>query len=164
MINQLYTFTVGTYVVADEWNANFKALANSNADCVQAIEDAEVSVAFPDDDLTQLFNAVRKRPNSFEIKGNNPYILVQPECEYYRELLDGEDLAIEIPYGLSSEARIAIKISDNRELQPFSILYDGEKTVNYGFYNYNYFRAGYYYIMIYEANGLAQVKLIWTGA
>lgn len=162
MINQLYTFTVGTYVVADEWNSNFKALANSNADCVQAIADAEVSVAFPDEDLTQLFNAVRKKPNSFAIAGST--VIVQPECEYYKALADGEDLAIEIPVGLNAESRIAIKISDNRELLPFSVLYDGKKTVNYGFYNYNYFRAGYYYIMIHEANGLAQVKLIWTGA
>lgn len=162
MINQLYTFTVGTYVVADEWNANFKALANSNADCVQAIEDAEVSVAFPDGDLSGVFDAVRAKPNSFAIAGDT--VVVQPECEYYKSLADGEELAIQIPYGFNAEARIAIKISNDRSLLPFSILYDGEKTVNYGFYNYNYFRAGYYYIMIYEANGLAQVKLIWTGA
>lgn len=160
MINQLYTFTVGTYVVADEWNANFKALANSNADCVQAIEDAEVSVAFPDDDLTQLFNAVRKKPNSFAIAGST--VIVQPECEYYKALADGEDLAIQIPTGLNAEARVAIYLPNERSLLPFSVLYDGEQAVDYG--GFNKFRAGYYFILIYETNGLAQVKLIWTGA
>lgn len=160
MINQLYTFTVGTYVVADEWNANFKALANSNADCVQAIEDAEVSVAFPDDDLTQLFNAVRKKPNSFAIAGST--VIVQPECEYYKALADGEDLAIQIPTGLNAEARIAIKISDDRDLQPFSVFYEGELKVNVGMGEF--FSKGVYFIMIHETNGLAQVKLIWTGA
>ena len=160
MINQLYTFTVGTYVVADEWNSNFKALANSNADCVQAIEDAEVSVAFPDDDLTQLINAVRKKPNSFAIAGST--VIVQPECEYYKALADGEDLAIQIPTGLNAEARIAIKISDDRDLQPFSVFYEGELKVNVGMGEF--FSKGVYFIMIHETNGLAQVKLIWTGA
>ena len=159
MINQLYTFTVGTYVVADEWNANFKALANSNADCVQAIEDAEVSVAFPDDDLTQLFNAVRKKPNSFAIAGST--VIVQPECEYYKALSDGEDLAIQIPTGLNAEARVIIRITDDRSLLPFSILYSGDTNITYG--EDMVFPAGIYYIMIYETAGQAQVKLIWTG-
>lgn len=162
MINQLYTFTVGTYVVADEWNANFKALANSNADCVQATEDAEASVAFPDDDLTQLFNAVRKKPNSFAIAGST--VIVQPECEYYKALADGEDLAIQIPTGLNAEARIAIRLTNERSLLPFSILYDGQQQISFGDYEHLKFRAGYYFILIYETNGLAQVKLIWTGA
>ena len=161
MINKLYTFSLGTYVVAEEWNANFDAINKSNIECANAIKDAEVSVAFPDDDLTQLFNAVRKRPNSFKIAGNKPYVLVQPECEYYRELLDAEDLAIEIPYGLSSEARIAIKISDNRKLLPFSVSYSGDTNITYG--EDMVFPAGIYYIMIYETAGQAQVKLIWTG-
>ncbi len=159
MINQLYTFTVGTYVVADEWNANFKALANSNADCVQAIEDAEVSVAFPDDDLTQLFNAVRKKPNSFAIAGST--VIVQPECEYYKALADGEDLAIQIPTGLNAEARVVIRTTDDRSLLPFSILYSGDTNITYG--EDMVFPAGIYYIMIYETAGQAQVKLIWTG-
>lgn len=159
MINQLYTFTVGTYVVADEWNANFKALANSNADCVQAIADAEVSVVFPDDDLTQLFNVVRKKPNSFAIPGDT--VTVAPECEYYKTLANGQDLAIQIPTGLNAEARVLIRIQEDRSLLPFSVNYDGIANVNYGLYNV--FNSGYYYVMIYETNGVAQVKLIWTG-
>ena len=160
MINQLYTFTVGTYVVADEWNSNFKALANSNADCVQAIADAEVSVAFPDEDLSPLFNAVRKKPNSFAIAGST--VVVQPECEYYKAFTDGEDLAIQIPTGLNAEARIAIYLPNERSLLPFNVLYDGEQVVDYG--EFDTFRQGHYFILIYETNGLAQVKLIWTGA
>lgn len=159
MINKLYSFTLGTYVVADEWNANFKALANSNADCVQAIKDAEVSVAFPDGDLTQLFNAVHKKPNSFAIAGST--VIVQPECEYYKALTDGEDLAIQIPTGLNAEARVIIRTSDDRSLLPFSILYNGDTNITYG--EDMVFPAGIYYIMIYETAGQAQVKLIWTG-
>lgn len=161
MINKLYTFSLGTYVVAEEWNANFDAVNKSNIECANAIKDAEAELAFPDSDLTQLFNSVRKRPNSFKIEGNKPSVLVQPECEYYRELLDGEDLAIEIPYGLSSEARIAIKISDDRDLQPFSVFYEGDLKVNVGMGQF--FSKGLYFIMIHETNGVAQVKLIWTG-
>ena len=159
MINKLYSFTFGTFVVADEWNANFKALANSNADCVKAIEDAKVSIAFPDNDLTQLFNAVRKNPNSFAIAGST--VIVQPECEYYKALTDGEDLAIQIPTGLNAEARVIIRTSDNRSLLPFTVLYSGDTNITYG--EDMVFPAGVYYIMIYETAGQAQVKLIWTG-
>lgn len=162
MINKLYTFSLGTYVVAEEWNTNFDAVNKSNIECANAIKDAEAELAFPDSDLTQLFNSVRKRPNSFKIEGNKPSVLVQPECEYYRELLDGVDLAIEIPVGLNAESRIAIKISDNRRLLPFSVSYKGEELIVNHYDNY-VFRAGYYFILIYETNGLAQVKLIWTG-
>lgn len=159
MINKLYSFTLGTFVVADEWNANFKAIADSNNACNIAIKDAEVSVAFPDSDLSGLFNAVKSAPNSFEIAGNS--VVIQPECEYYKALADGEDLAIQIPTGLNAEARVAIYLPSERSLLPFSVLYDGEQVVDYGLVEK--FREGYYFILIYETNGLAQVKLIWTG-
>lgn len=159
MINKLYSFTLGTFVVADEWNANFKAIADSNNACNIAIKDAEISVAFPDSDLSGLFNAVKSAPNSFEIAGNS--VVVQPECEYYKALSSGEDLQIQIPKGLNSEARVVIKTPDNRTLLPFSVLYNGQLIVNH--YNNNVFRAGYYFVLIYETNGVAQVKLIWTG-
>lgn len=159
MINKLYSFTFGTFVVADEWNANFKTVADSNNACNIAIKDAEISVAFPDSDLSGLFNAAKSALNSFEIAGNS--VVVQPGCEYHKALADGEDLAIQIPTGLNAEARIAIYIPSERSLLPFSVLYDGEQVVDYG--DFNKFRAGYYFILIYETNGLAQVKLIWTG-
>lgn len=162
MINQLYTFTVGTYVVADEWNANFKALANSNADCVQAIEDTEVSVAFPDDDLTQLFNAVRKRPDSEAFTSTEQSITLNMVAgkEYYGILTGTQDLFLSIPRNMNGEARVAVRVDQERDLRFFettegAIINDG---------GFDKFRAGYYFILIYETNGLAQVKLIWTGA
>lgn len=159
MINKLYSFALGTFIVADEWNANFKAITDSNNDCNTATKDAEVSVAFPDSDLSDLFDAVKSMPNSFEISGNS--VVIQPECEYYKILSSGEDLQIQIPKGLNSESRIIIKTPDDRELLPFSVLYNGSLSVNSGMGRF--FSKGTYFIMIHETNNVAQVKLIWTG-
>ena len=157
MINQLYTFTVGTYVVADEWNSNFKALANSNADCVQAIEDAEVSVAFPDDDLDSVFSAVRNKQNSWGITGDTVDVLAGQE--YYGALTGTQQLTLVIPRNMNGEARVAVRVDQERSQRffeaPGAFIDDG---------GFDKFRAGHYFILIYETNGLAQVKLIWTGA
>ena len=161
MITQLYTFSAGSYVVAEEWNANFRTLYKANLAHTEAITDAYAQIAFPTSDLSDLFSAVNSQLNSFAIAGNS--VTVAPECEYYKTLSSGEDLVINIPTGLSGEARVLIRIQEDRSLLPFSVNYSGTSSINYGFYSYNYFRAGYYYIMIYETNGIAQVKLIWTG-
>lgn len=162
MITELYTFTPGSYVVADEWNANFRVLYNSNVAHLEAINDAWATVAFPTSDLSSVYAAVRNQPNSFAIPGNT--VTLSPECEYYKTLASGEDLAINIPSGMNAEARVLIRIQEDRSLLPFSINYVGSSIINYGFYDYLYFRSGYYYVMIYETNGVAQVKLVWTGA
>ena len=161
MITQLYTFTPSSFVVADEWNANFRTNYNANIAHYEAIQDAYNTLAFQGSDLSDVYAAVRSQPNSFFISGTT--VTVAPECEYYKILGSGEDLVINIPTGLNAEARVLIQIQENRSLLPFSINYVGTSIINYGFYNYNYFRAGNYYIMIYETNGVAQVKLIWTG-
>lgn len=161
MITELYTFSTSSFVVADEWNANFNVLYNENIAHQEAIVDAQNSIAFPDSDVTDLVNAVRSQLNSFIIPGTS--IVVSPECEYYKVLANGEDLVINIPDNFDSECRILIQIQNTRTLMPFSINYNGITKINYGYYDYKYFRSGYYYIMIYETNGLAQVKLIWTG-
>lgn len=159
MITQLYTFSPGSYVVAEEWNANFRTLYNVNVAHLEAITDANSTIAFPNSDLTDVFNAVRSQLNSFAIPGNT--VTVAPECEYYKTLANGQDLVINIPQGLNSEARVLIMIQENRSLLPFSVNYSGTKIINH--YNNYVFRPGYYYIMIYETNNVAQVKLIWTG-
>lgn len=159
MITQLYTFSAGSYVVAEEWNANFRTLYKANLAHEEAIVDAQAQIAFPTSDLTDLFSAVNSQLNSFAIAGNT--VTVAPECEYYKTLANGQDLAINIPTGLNAEARVLIRIQEDRSLLPFSVNYDGTLIVNH--YNNFVFRAGYYYIMIYETNGIAQVKLIWTG-
>lgn len=161
MITELYTFSVGSFVVAEEWNANFRVLYDTNVAHYTALVDAQNVIAFPDSDLSDVFNAVNNQFNSFAIAGNT--ITVAPQSEYYKTLANGEDLAITIPSGLNSESRILIQIQEDRTLLPFSVSYAGTTIVNYGYYNYDYFTAGYYYIMIHESNGVAQIKLIWTG-
>lgn len=162
MITDLYTFSPGSFVVADEWNANFRVLYNTAQEHKEAITDANTTIAFPTSDLSGVFASVKGQPNSYYIPGNS--VVVSPECEYYKTLGSGQDLVINIPTGLNAESRILIQLQENRSLLPFSVNYDGVSDINYGFYDYNYFRSGYYYIMIYESNGVAQVKLIWTGA
>lgn len=159
MITQLYTFAPGSYVVADEWNANFRTIYNANLAHISAIQDAENLVVFPNSDLTDVFNAVRNQPNSFVINGTA--VSISPECEYYKVLGSGEDLVINVPAGLNAEARILIQVQEERDLLPFSINYSGTTIINH--YNDVGYNAGYYYVMIYESNGVAQVKLIWTG-
>jgi hypothetical protein len=159
MITQLYTFTVGSFVVADEWNANFRTIYNTNIAHYEAIQDAYNTLAFQGSDLSDVYAAVRSQPNCFEIGGTA--VTVAPECEYFKVLGNGEDLVINIPTGLNAEARVLIQIQDNRSLLPFSIGYSGTTIINH--YDNYVFRAGYYYVMIYETNGVAQVKLIWTG-
>jgi hypothetical protein len=126
---------------------------------MEAIVDAQATIAFPNSDLTDVYNAVRSQLNSFAIPGNT--VKVAPECEYYKTLANGQDLVVNIPTGLNAEARVLIRIQEDRNLLPFRVNYDGTLIVNH--YNNFVFRSGYYYVMIYETNGLAQVKLIWTG-
>lgn len=159
MITQLYTFALGSYVVADEWNANFRIIYNTNLAHVEAIQDAYNTLAFQGSDLSDVYAAVRSQPNCFEVSGTA--VTVAPECEYFKVLGSGEDLIVNIPTGLNAETRILIQIQEDRSLLPFVVNYDGTLIINH--YNNNVFWAGYYYIMIYETNGLAQVKLIWTG-
>lgn len=162
MITQLYTFSTGSYVVAEEWNANFRVLHNASLSHKEAVMDGQNSIAFPTSDLSNVFASVKSQPNSSFISGST--VVVAPEQEYYKTLSSGQDLTINIPDDLNSEVRILIQTEEDRTLLPFIVNYSGTKVIDYGFYNYDYFRAGYYYIMIYETNGLAQIKLIWTGA
>ena len=159
MITELYTFSPSSYVVAEEWNANFRGLYNTTLAHIDAIADAQAQIAFPNSDLTGVYNAVRSQLNSFAIPGNT--VTVAPECEYYKTLANGQDLVINVPTGLNAEARVLIRTQEDRSLLPFSVNYNGTLIVNH--YNNFVFRAGDYYIMIYETNGVAQVKLIWTG-
>ena len=161
MIVELYTFSPGSYVVADEWNANFNVIYKENGLQAEAISDAYDVLAFPNSDLTQVFNAVKARANSHYIDGNSVDVAV--EQEYYKPLASAEALNITIPSGLDGEARILIQTQDDRTQldELFTINYTGTKIINH--YNNNVFRAGFYYIMIYESNGIAQAKLIWTG-
>lgn len=161
MINQLYTFTVGTYVVADEWNANFKAVSTSNTECKQAIEDANTDIAFKDGDLSGVFDAVRAKPNSRSISGDTQ--LLSAGTEYYKTLLDGETLTLVVPENMNGESRVIIKIQDDRDLTPVVIgeSYNGEVFIT-GLDRVK-FKSGIYYLFILEQNGVLMVKTIKKG-
>lgn len=156
MITQLYTFSTGSFVVADEWNANFNAIQSVNSQHAEAITDAQNEVAFPNSDLTDVFAAVKNQPNSFNIPGN--VVNIDPEQEYYKTLSSGQSLVINVTPGLNAEARILIQLPDLRTELPFTINYSGQKVIFYG--DFKYFNPGYYYIMISETNGQLQAKLI----
>jgi len=158
MITELYTFSPSSYVVAEEWNANFRVLYNTTLAHIEAIADAQAQIAFPDSDLTDVYNAVRSQLNSFAIPGNT--VTVAPECEYYKTLANGQDLVINIPSGMDAEARILIRIQEDRSLRPFTINYSGTKRETSGLITS--FTAGTYILFIYETNGLAQIKITKT--
>lgn len=161
MITQLYTFSPGAFVIADEWNANFRSLYQVSLEHTEAIHDANNNVAFPYSDFSTIFERIRAKSNSFVISGDS--IVVFPECEYYKDLPDGKDLNIIIPdSGINSEVRVLIRTHNLRTLLPVTITYKGQE-VKISFGLDMYFSAGMYYILIYEANGTAQAKLVWTG-
>lgn len=159
MIQQLNIFSVDSYVVADDWNANFKVIEQSNEECKQAITDANEQIAFPDSDLEPLFESIREKPNSFAIPATN--VIIAPQSEYYKTLTSGQDLNIQIPTGLNSEARIILKLNDQRTLLPISITYSGTQTLFTG--DFSVYPAGFYFIFIYETAGNAIIKMVKTG-
>ena len=159
MITELYVFSPSSFVVAEEWNANFRILYDTSLAHLEAITDAQATVAFPNSDLTDVYNAVRAQQNSFAIPGNT--VVVAPECEYYKTLTADETLTINIPQGLNAEARICLYLTADTTLRPISVAYAGTQIIDDG--GWQSFRSGYYFVLIYEANNLAQVKLLFTG-
>lgn len=156
MIKKLNIFSENTYVVAEEWNANFSVLNQSNQQCSDAIADANQQLAFPDSDLTQLFQSVNSRQNSFNVVGTN--VLLQPECEYYKTLAGGESLTVNVPKGMNATARVIVKINDDRDLPPIIISeYEGEKIVT-GLDRAK-FASGCYFAFILERQDTLIVKI-----
>lgn len=158
MITQLYTFSAGSYVVAEEWNANFRTIHQANVLHEEAITDMQTQIALSNGDLTELFSVIKGRFNSNAIGGDS--VTVAPECEYYKTLSSGEDLVINIPTGLSGEARVLIRTQEDRPLKPFTINYSGTKQESLG--TLATFPTGTYMLFIFEANGLAQIKVTKT--
>lgn len=156
MIIELYTFSPSSYVVAEEWNANFKVLYKESYAHTEAIIDAFNNVAFAGSDLSGIYNSIRSRQNSFHI-ATESNVYVKPEREYYKTLSTGERLQIHIEQGLNAESRIMIRVQEDRSVEPFDINYSG--VVKKNTYHISY-TAGYYCIMIYETNNVAQIKVI----
>lgn len=163
MITELYTFSTNSFVVAEEWNANFKTLYSVAGQHEEAINIGRETIAFPDSDFTTLFAAINSQPNSHSIEGDR--IVVGTEQEYYGTLYSGQSLQIQIPKEMNGEARVLIYLTQDVTQKFFNIAYDGTTVIEYldNYYDGLTIPSGYYYIMIYEGNDIAQVKLIWTG-
>lgn len=163
MITQLYVFSPGSFVVAEEWNANFRVIYRESITQKEAIADAFSVIAFPDSDLSGVYAQIRARGDCSEIIGNA--VDIAASHEYYKTLANGEDLQINIDGNMNGEARILFKTEEDRNLLPFSAGFVGgvQGTVIIDHDNNFNFPAGSYYIMIYVTNKVAQLKLIWTG-
>lgn len=158
MIIQLYTFSPGSYVIAEDWNANFRVLYKTNVSHEEAVVDAQALIAFPNSDLTDLFAAINNQLNSFAIAGN--VVTVSAESEYYKTLSSGQELVINIPSGICAGVRIIFRIQEDRSLKPFTINYDGTIIENAG--DITQYTAGTYFMFIYETNDIAQIKIVKT--
>lgn len=172
MITELHNFSVGSYVVADEWNSNFRVLANFCVLHEESITDAYNTLAFPNSDLTNILNMVRNNPNVSMAQAYEGF-LVQRNKEYYVGTVPSQQqVHIVIEEGLEGEARVIFNLPALMTISaPILVTYKGvtvspkDKTadcyVDTGFYSY--YNAGTYYVIIHEQNGKAQVKLISTG-
>ena len=127
MITQLYVFSPGSYVVAEEWNSNFRVLYQTASAHTEAIEDAYSVVAFPDSDMSGVFAQVRARDNSHFISGSAAVVGVDIAAghEYYKTLATGQDLFINIPPTMNGEARILLQLQEDRQLMPFDAAFAG---------------------------------------
>ena len=178
MIISLYNFSIGSYVVAEEWNANFRVLSEYCFAHAEAIEDGYDIYAFPDSDLTNIFDVCRSYPNvkmnqaytSFMVERNTEFYIGSPENP--NALPAQQQVRIVIPQGLEGEARVIFRLPELMTVTPpilieykGVVVTPGDKTadcyVNVG--DYSYYNPGTYYVMIHEQNGKAQVKLISTG-
>lgn len=160
MINSLYVFVAGSYVVADEWNSNFSAIGASNSDCADAIIDAYEVICFMDSDLTQVFNVIKATKDSTSIPGTS--VVLSPNNEYYKSLSNGTDLAVSIPSDFIGEARIVIKTFNDRILAPIIFTYSGDVVWNNGIADW--YKAGTKFVFIYVINGIAYIKMLGTEA
>jgi len=156
MINSLYIFSKDLPVVAAEWNANFNAIAKSNTDCAAAIVGANSVIAFEDSDLTNVYNAVKQSPNSFNIAGSA--VTLSVNCEYYKALSSGNDLTVNIPTSYQGEGRIIISTNDTRLLTPIIFNYSGTVVWKNGIADWCL--AGTKAVFIYVINGTAYIKMI----
>lgn len=152
MIYTLYTFTSGSYVVADEWNQNFIAIKQSNDDCEEAIVDANNAIAFQDSDLSSIKAVYKSKSNCFEIPALNQ--IAQPGIEYYKALPDGQDLTITVPNDFTGQARVLVKTNSVRTLPPVAVT-GGQTKVEYG----RFFNTLYHYVFIFGINGNIIVKI-----
>lgn len=157
MINQLYTFSVGQYVVADEWNANFSVINDSNSACATGVVDANAAIMFPASETSALFAAIDNSANSFFNDGRTLDVMVN--CEYYENLSDSDDLTISVGH-IKGESRIILHTGNTRSLCPISFNYIGGATaVDFISDRRVWGSPGYKFIFLYEFNNRLNVRM-----
>lgn len=169
MITQLYNFAPGSYVVADEWNGNFSALYKTNVAHEEVIQDCYDICAFPNSDLTGVFDAVKEMPNSHLIEGLE--VTLSAGQEYYKTLPTGKNLLIIYPEDFYGEARILVKLEEERtgfQNRFFNMQGDANASMNIGIGTHWHFNPGFYYFVIFstrrENHHQTYMKLLYTGA
>ena len=178
MITELNTFSPGSLVVSDDWNANFRALNTANTQHAEAITDAQNNVATVNDaSYTTIYNIAKTYPNSQLIDGLDVYIY--PGQEYYKNIPSGGQLILHAGDYTYGEARILFKLEDQRTspaTMPFILRLEGDVSswhVTIGQTTTFNFIPGYYYLMIYgydritdnnDTRHVITSKVIWTGA
>lgn len=162
MITQLYIFSPGSYVVADEWNANFRVLRDTNVLHQESIVDANNLILFQGGDYTAVYNRVNNEPNSrlAETTIQNPKV----DNEYYRIIQGEQQLFVTVAPGtLNGEARIVVQTTQNNVLPPVVITYGGSQD-NVVWPNgiAQWYLAGMKFIFLLERSGKLYVKMIAT--
>jgi hypothetical protein len=162
MITQLYIFSPGSYVVADEWNANFRVLRSTNVLHQESIVDANNIILFQGGDYTDVYNRINNDPNSHVAESTiqNPMV----DNEYYRVLQGGEQLFVSVDPGtLNGETRIVVQTTQNNALPPVVITYGGTQD-NVVWTNgiAQWYLAGVKFVFLLERNGKLYVKMIAT--
>lgn len=161
MITQLYTFSPSSFVLADEWNANFSVLNKSTIEHLQWIQDAYNDIAFPNSDLTNIFNAVYNYINSRSFTGTSLHI-TSPNVEYWNgtAITTGQQLAINVEK-INGEARILFKTTGTRTQDAIAITYaGGSGNINYISNSDVWKPAGVKAVFLYETNNKLNVRLV----
>lgn len=160
MITQLYVFSPGSYVIAEEWNANFRVLKNVNLSHQEAITDAFQVVMFKGGDYTPIYNRVNNTTNSSAVIGNS--FVVTVDNEYYKELGSGEQVVADVGH-INGEARIILKTAQNDSLPPLRINYiGGDANIVWPNGIAHWFLAGMKFVFLLERNNKLYVKMIAT--
>ncbi len=125
MINELYTFSPGSFVLADEWNANFSTLRKASNEHLLSIKDADNQLAFINGDLSGVYNGVDNFINSTSFPGTSLHITT-PNTEFYNvtPITTSQQLIIDVER-INGEARVLFKTSGTRSLSPVQINYVG---------------------------------------
>lgn len=126
MIYELYSFSPGTFVVADEWNSNFTVLNNNANVQEEAIIDGNNELALKSGDLSGVYARTNAQPNSTIISGLS-FNVTSPNQEFWlgNDLAPDQQLNINVQK-IKGEVRILFKTDGNiRDFSPINLTYAG---------------------------------------